>query len=1156
MTSLLGLFFLMTASLDQLQPHQQIAGFEAKAVYTDANNNAMGGRFVHRQSGFTLDLLQIQSIPQAYVCVHTFPTSNMGEPHTQEHLLLGKGNVGRAVAAKENMSLVQSTAFTMQLRTCYPFSTSAGVDTFFDHFERSTNALLHPDYTDEEIRREVRNFGVKPKADGTLELEEKGTIYAEMVSSSSQPGYRTYRAMGRLLFGPEHPLSFDSGGDPKYIREMRPEHIRRFHKANYYLGNMEFIASLPNGLSLEETLSRFDASLRRLEKAEEARRAARIEDLPSPRPAAAGAVQIVPFPSKNAQQPGPAQFAWPVGKKFDAFNDGLASFFAEAFASDPSTNLYKLFVDSKTRKLDIGARTVAMSFDNEVYSRFGVYIPDLSAAYATEAKLAEIRAAIQTELARVAAWPDGSPELLEFHHRIEANLLRTRRSLDKLTSSPPGFGGRMSSSLWPGLLRELNEEEGFRKSLVQPALYDSVAKAIGSGKNIWRDKLKEWNLLDGAPYAVAAKAAPELIAREEAEYRERIAAEVLRLKEQYQVKDDQEAIRRYQQDYDAASRELEKLENGMAPARFLDHPPMTLDDQLDYTESQFANGIPIVTGRFPGMRGATAGLALSVKEWSGRQLIYAAALPQLLAASGMTKDGKLLTAEQATERMRREILGLSASYSNNPITGRAELTLVAAGNTPEESLQALGWMEAALYAPNWTLANLPRLRDLVEQSLNALRTTMQRSEETWVNGPAANWVYQTDPLQLSTSSFLARQLHLHRLRWLLTDPANEAEAKELTAFFDRAHDAAQPVTKEALEALAKDLSPGAKKIAADAIRDLLFAASDLPADSRAADWHYLVTTTKADLLLPAAQAIAELDATRQLILKRGNARCFLTVAPGNEAALKTALEKVTQPLRAEAPRPVAEGTTRWIADRVKARRPGKPEPVFVGLLAPNLQGGVFLHSAPFVNLKQHGEGPALDYLASKLFSGGGPHSMFMKTWAAGLAYSNGLRSSAESGRLAYYAERTPELPQTLRFVINELKSAPRNRPLAEYALAQVFGSTRAGGTFEGRTAAMAEDLADRQPPAAIRAFRESILAQRNRPNLDEELYRRMDAIFAKVLPGYPGFEGQAAKLPGASWFVIGSEKQLVPYEQYLKSTEGKDTELVRLYPRDFWVVVE
>ena len=39
---------------------------------------------------------------------------------------------------------------------------------------RRMDALLHPDYTDEEIRREVRNFGITENpADHTLGLEEK-----------------------------------------------------------------------------------------------------------------------------------------------------------------------------------------------------------------------------------------------------------------------------------------------------------------------------------------------------------------------------------------------------------------------------------------------------------------------------------------------------------------------------------------------------------------------------------------------------------------------------------------------------------------------------------------------------------------------------------------------------------------------------------------------------------------------------------------------------------------------------------------------------------------------------------------------------------------------------------------------------------------------
>ena len=65
-------------------------------------------------------------MPQAFIWVNSYPTSDMGEPHTQEHLLLGKGNKGRAVAGQQVMSLVRSSAFTMQERTCYHFNTSAG----------------------------------------------------------------------------------------------------------------------------------------------------------------------------------------------------------------------------------------------------------------------------------------------------------------------------------------------------------------------------------------------------------------------------------------------------------------------------------------------------------------------------------------------------------------------------------------------------------------------------------------------------------------------------------------------------------------------------------------------------------------------------------------------------------------------------------------------------------------------------------------------------------------------------------------------------------------------------------------------------------------------------------------------------------------------
>ena len=76
---------------------------------------------------------------------------------------------------------------------------------------------------------------------------------------------------------------------------------------------------------------------------------------------------------------------------------------------------------------------------------------------------------------------------------------------------------------------------------------------------------------------------------------------------------------------------------------------------------------------------------------------------------------------------------------------------------------------------------------------------------------------------------------------------------------------------------------------------------------------------------------------------------------------------------------------------------------------------LFVNLAPTVAYTDTNADQVLDYLASNLYTGHGAHSMFMKTWAAGLAYSNGLRPRISEGTLHYYAERCPLLPQTLRF---------------------------------------------------------------------------------------------------------------------------------------------
>ena len=68
---------------DSLTKGQVVRGFRTDAVYLDDADKPIGGRFIHVQTGFTLDLLQIQSVPQAYIYANTYTVSDMGEPHTQ-----------------------------------------------------------------------------------------------------------------------------------------------------------------------------------------------------------------------------------------------------------------------------------------------------------------------------------------------------------------------------------------------------------------------------------------------------------------------------------------------------------------------------------------------------------------------------------------------------------------------------------------------------------------------------------------------------------------------------------------------------------------------------------------------------------------------------------------------------------------------------------------------------------------------------------------------------------------------------------------------------------------------------------------------------------------------------------------------------------------
>jgi hypothetical protein len=243
-------------------------------------------------------------------------------------------------------------------------------------------------------------------------------------------------------------------------------------------------------------------------------------------------------------------------------------------------------------------------------------------------------------------------------------------------------------------------------------------------------------------------------------------------------------------------------------------------------------------------------------------------------------------------------------------------------------------------------------------------------------------------------------------------------------------------------------------------------------------------------------------------------------------------------------------TTKLIGQRLLERDPSATNPIFLGLLNPNSQGGVFLHSAPGASFEDTDREKLLNFLAAYLYGGGGGHSIFMKTVGAGMAYSNGIGMRLTLGRSFYYAERTPELPLTMKFVIGEIQKADYDPALAEYAVAQAFAGTRSAAGYETRGEAMAANLADGLTPEILTRFHREILELRKMPDLAGELFKRMSNAYAPVLPG---LGVKTASVKEGIYFVIGPEKQFAAWEEYLKSVEGPDTKFYRLYPRDFWM---
>jgi hypothetical protein len=177
----------------------------------------------------------------------------------------------------------------------------------------------------------------------------------------------------------------------------------------------------------------------------------------------------------------------------------------------------------------------------------------------------------------------------------------------------------------------------------------------------------------------------------------------------------------------------------------------------------------------------------------------------------------------------------------------------------------------------------------------------------------------------------------------------------------------------------------------------------------------------------------------------------------------------------------------------------------------------------------------------------------MKTTGAGLAFSNGIVAQRSRGRILYYAERCPDLMQTIKFVGGLAAAHPTDDPFfVDYSLANAFADFRGVDDFSSRGAALAADLADSITPEQVSQFKRLLVKTAGEKDTLEQMRNRRPDAVGRVIVGYGR---KVSESPGASAFVIAPEELLTKYETFLRE-HGEADRLIRVFPRDFWPVPE
>ena len=222
-----------------------INGFEVKQIerieFFDINaykleHTGTGARYLH------LDTSDMDNV--FAVLFRTPPDDNTGKPHILEHLATcgtEKYPIRDPFFNMLKRSLnTYMNAWTGSDFTMYPFSTQNAKD-FRNLLSVYLDMAFFPRLQELDFRQEGHRIEFKEWNNPDTQLEYKGVVYNEMKGAMSNPEDAFVHKINENLFERAQ-YKFNSGGDPKFIPDLKYPDLVNFHRKYYHPSNCTFLS--------------------------------------------------------------------------------------------------------------------------------------------------------------------------------------------------------------------------------------------------------------------------------------------------------------------------------------------------------------------------------------------------------------------------------------------------------------------------------------------------------------------------------------------------------------------------------------------------------------------------------------------------------------------------------------------------------------------------------------------------------------------------------------------------------------------------------------------------------------------------------------------------------------------------------------------------